>query len=160
VTTRFAGIADDAGEAQVEGDLECQLGGNVDVRRGTARLWNGHALGFEAVEMKRNCALHLSLDFLSRAAGRDATRQVRRVCGEAGLGLLDDDQILHGFNPACLRMLFKRSRRHIVVWLARHGDEPRFGRVRTNSLKRANHSASRPKFTPSNVFGLSDGSDG
>ncbi len=95
MTTRFACIADDAGEAQVVGDLECQLGGNVDVRRGTARLWNGHALGFEAVEMKRNCALHLSLDFLSRATGRDATRKVRRVGGVAGNGAFDDDQVFH-----------------------------------------------------------------
>ena len=56
--------------------------------------------------MKRHCVLHLSLQFVARRPGGDATREVRRVCGEAGLGLLDDDQILHGFNPACLRILF------------------------------------------------------
>jgi hypothetical protein len=67
---------------------------------------DGHALGLEAVEMKRNRAFHLSLDFVARIPGGDATRNVRPVCGEAGLGLLDDDEILYGFNPACLRMLF------------------------------------------------------
>ena len=66
------------------------LRGNVDVGRRTARLWNGHALGFEAVEMKRHCAFHLSLDFLPRATGRDATRKVRRVGGVAGSGAFDD----------------------------------------------------------------------
>ena len=104
--TRFGCSADDVGEKEALRDLERQLGRNVDVRRGTARLRNSQALGFEAVEMKRNRALHLPLDFFARAPGRDATRQVRRVCGEAGLRLLNDDQILHGFNPACLRMLF------------------------------------------------------
>ena len=75
------------------------LRGNVDVGRRTARLWNGHALGFEAVEMKRHCAFHLSLDFLPRATGRDATRKVRRVGGVAGSGAFDDDQVFHGFSP-------------------------------------------------------------
>jgi hypothetical protein len=56
--------------------------------------------------MKRNCVLHLSLYFVAGTPGGDATRKVRRVCGEASFGLLDDNQILHGFNPACLRMLF------------------------------------------------------
>ena len=56
--------------------------------------------------MKRDSLFHLSLDFVARVARCDTTRNVRRVCREAGLRLLDDDQILHGFNPACLRMLF------------------------------------------------------
>jgi len=79
---------------------------NFDVRRGTAWCWERDALGFEAVEMKRDRLFHLSLDFVARVARCDATRNVRRVCREAGLGLLNDDQVLHGFKPACLRMLF------------------------------------------------------
>ena len=56
--------------------------------------------------MKRNRVLHLSLDIVASTAGRNATRKVGRVRGVAGRGLLDDDQILHGFNPDCLRILF------------------------------------------------------
>ena len=57
--------------------------------------------------MQRNRALHLPLDFVARTPGGNATGKVRRVCGEAGAGLLDDDQVFHGFNPACLRILFR-----------------------------------------------------
>ena len=77
------------------------LRGNLNVGRRAARLGMANALGLEAVEMKRNCVLHLSLDFLPRATGRDATRKVRRVGGVAGSGAFDDDQVLHGFGPAC-----------------------------------------------------------
>ena len=56
--------------------------------------------------MKRNRVLHLSLDIVASTAGRNATRKVGRVRGVAGRGLLDDDQILHDFNPDCLRILF------------------------------------------------------
>jgi hypothetical protein len=101
MTTAWRSASQDGAGSNVR-----RLRGNLDVGRGTARLWNGHALGLEAVEMKRNRAFHLSLDFVARIPSGDATRKVRRICGEAGLGLLDDDQILHGFNPACLRMLF------------------------------------------------------
>ena len=59
------------------------LRGNLDVGGGAARLWDRHALCLEAVEMKRNRALHLSLDFVARTPGGDATRKVRRVRGEA-----------------------------------------------------------------------------
>jgi hypothetical protein len=69
-------------------------------------LWDRQALCLEAVEMKRHRALHLSLDFVARTPGGNATGKVRRVCGEASAGLLDYDQVLHGFNPACLRILF------------------------------------------------------
>ena len=33
--------------------------------------------------MKRNRALHLSLDFVARSPGGNAAGKVRRVCGEA-----------------------------------------------------------------------------
>ena len=56
--------------------------------------------------MKRDCLFDLSLDFVARVARCDTTRNIWRVCGETGLGLLDDNQVLHGFKPACLRMLF------------------------------------------------------
>ena len=46
-----------------------RLRGNVDVGRGTARLWNCHALRLEAIEMKRNHAFHLALDFVARIPG-------------------------------------------------------------------------------------------
>ena len=45
--------------------------------------------------MKRNRAFHLSLDFVARIPGRDASRKVRRVCGEARARLLEDDEHLH-----------------------------------------------------------------
>lgn len=93
------------------------------------------ALCLEAIEMERNCARHLSLHLFTRVTGGNATRKVRGVRREAGLGLLDDDQILHGFNPACLRILFKRPRRYVVSGLARHGDESRLGRVLELSMR-------------------------
>src|SRR5262249_20693240 len=100
-----------------------RLRGNVDVGRGTARLWNCHALGLEALKMKRNRAFHLSLDFVARIPGGDAPRKIRRVCGEAGLGLLDDDQILHVFKPSLLENAVQRVGRHVVTGLARHSDK-------------------------------------
>ena len=79
------------------------LRGNLNVGRRAARLGDGQSLGLEAVEMKRNCVLHLSLDFLPRATGRDATRKVRRVGGVTGSGAFDDDQVLSWFRPGLLK---------------------------------------------------------
>jgi hypothetical protein len=43
--------------------------------------------------MKRNRTLHLSLDFVARTPGGNATGKVGRVRGEASAGLLDYDQV-------------------------------------------------------------------
>jgi hypothetical protein len=56
--------------------------------------------------MQRNCALHLSLDFVARVAGGDATGKIWGICREASPRPFDDNQVFHGFNPACLRTLF------------------------------------------------------
>jgi hypothetical protein len=56
--------------------------------------------------MKRYRAPHLSLDVVARTRGGNATGKVGRVRGEASASLLDYDQVFHGFNPACLRILF------------------------------------------------------
>jgi uncharacterized protein (DUF433 family) len=58
-------------------------------------LWNRHALGLEAIEMKRNRVLHLALDVVARTAGGDAARYVGGVGRVAGMGLFDHDQELH-----------------------------------------------------------------
>ena len=79
------------------------LRGNLDVRRRTARLWDGDVLCLETVEMKRNRAFHRSLNFVASIACGNAARKVGRVRGESGIRLLDHNQVFHCLNPACSR---------------------------------------------------------
>jgi hypothetical protein len=55
--------------------------------------------------MKRDSFPHELLDFLTRRTGCDAAWHVGRVCRKPAGRLLDNDQELHHFRPACLRML-------------------------------------------------------
>ncbi len=101
------------------------LGGNLDVGGGAARFWNRHALCLEAVEMKRNRALHLSLDLVTRISrwqcnrgGQAGTRrsQSRFARLRSGISWLQS---------SLLENTVQRPWRHIVAWFTRHGHETR-----------------------------------
>src|SRR6185369_2361913 len=59
----------------------------------------------ETLEMKRNGLAHGLLDGGARAARSDTARKVWRECRITCLGFLDDDEVSHAFNPACLNIL-------------------------------------------------------
>ena len=92
---------------------------DLDVRRRAARLWDRHALCLEAIEMQRNCALHLSLDFVARVAGGDATGKIWGICREASPRPFDDNQAFHGFSIFTISRIFTtRSTLRSVYGLA------------------------------------------
>ena len=72
------------------------LGKDLDIRRRAAWLGDSETFSFEALDVKRKRISHLAFSRLTRAASHDASRQVRCVCGVAGVCPLDHDQILHG----------------------------------------------------------------
>lgn len=47
----------------------------------------------QAFDVELNGIVHLSLHFRPRAAGGDATGQIRRERGEAGFSLFEDDEV-------------------------------------------------------------------
>ena len=50
---------------------------------------------------------HVLLGRLAGPTGCHTTREIWRVGREPGPRLLDDDEVSHGFSPACLNILFK-----------------------------------------------------
>src|SRR5207244_10137422 len=85
---------------------ERRLGWDLDVRRRRVRFRNRKPFFPETVQMKRDGVLHLALNIVLRSGRRNASGKVGRVRRVTGRSLLNHDQVLHGFSPACFKTLF------------------------------------------------------
>lgn len=65
----------------------------------------GIAFLLQAVPVKLDGFSHIAVDFFLGAAGDDAAGQMGRIRRVACAGLVDDNEVLHGFSAGCLRML-------------------------------------------------------
>src|ERR1043166_334849 len=70
------------------------------------RFWRELALGAQSFDVEFHGATHLPLHLPASGARSDTTRKIGSVGRVTRRGLLDNDENLHGFSPACFRMLF------------------------------------------------------
>jgi hypothetical protein len=112
-------------------ELSDGLGRDLDEFTGRGRRRDGLTVFFEAFQMKFNCLMNQSQNFVTGIASSDATGKVGNVGSERSRAFFNYYQVSHFghsyfLRPACFRALLRVPGGHIYTQFSGHRDCARF----------------------------------